>query len=511
SGTPARRRRPQALRRRVMAKRLRSSPLAGGELVSAAIPVDDGYDPLGSDYCARNDARSRRRFGVTLTPRWLVDLMVARAAARGPYTRVLDVGCGTARFALAAARAFPQAATLGVELQPELAVLARRSIAESGLSHRIAVVESDFSSFELAREAGPTLFIGNPPYVRHHDLTPEAKARYRAGLAELGISGSLLAGLHAHFLLRIAQLAQPGDVVCLVLPAEWLDTNYGRAMRELWRKRLGLAELWVANPDDELFRDAMVSSVVALGVVGARVDSVAHYRLHPEVGADDRPYASVALGSDARWSVGETSSSSMSDANLEIGRVFQVRRGQVTGNNKVWVHGMSYAAPLPEAVLTPCITRGRELLDLAEPELSSLTKLKRLITIPAHWQNAFKDEPARQIAEFLSWAQDQGVAEGYIASHRSPWYSVRLPKPAPIVMTYMARRAPRFVLNSAGAGLLNIAHGLYPRVEMAPAELRRAVVALNAASDVRAGRSYAGKLVKFEPSDAMRMKFKWSE
>ena len=74
-----------------------------------------------------------------------------------------------------------------------------------------------------------------------------------------------------------------------------------------------------------------------------------------------------------------------------------------------------------------------------------------------------------------------------------------------LVMTYMGRRPPAFALNAAGAKLINVAHGLYPRVPMSEPCLARYVGWLNANVREESGRTYAGGLTKFEPGEVMRL------
>ena len=82
---------------------------------------------------------------------------------------------------------------------------------------------------------------------------------------------------------------------------------------------------------------------------------------------------------------------------------------------------------------------------------------------------------------------------------------MQLRAPAPILCTYMARRAPAFVRNLAGARHLNIAHGLYPR-EPLPEDMIEAVIDhLKATISTDSGRTYAGGLVKFEPKEVERL------
>jgi hypothetical protein len=112
---------------------------------------------------------------------------------------------------------------------------------------------------------------------------------------------------------------------------------------------------------------------------------------------------------------------------------------------------------------------------------------------------------ARLCNAFLVWAKRQGAHESYIATHRRTWWSVGLRAPAPILCTYMARRAPAFVRNLARARHINIAHGLYPREALDDAALAAIVGWLCHHMGTEGGRTYAGGLVKFEPKEIERI------
>ena len=88
---------------------------------------------------------------------------------------------------------------------------------------------------------------------------------------------------------------------------------------------------------------------------------------------------------------------------------------------------------------------------------------------------------------------------------RRAWWSVGLRKAAPILATYMARRPPAFVRNLAGARHVNIAHGLYPRIELPAQALDRLADELRGSITVAQGRTYAGGLTKFEPKEMERL------
>jgi adenine-specific DNA-methyltransferase len=192
----------------------------------------------------------------------------------------------------------------------------------------------------------------------------------------------------------------------------------------------------------------------------------------------------------------------MPAGHVELGELCRVHRGQVTGANKVWVTAGNPAG-LPSRFLFPSVTRARELF-LAQDTLASTTRLRHVIDLPADLDELSTAELAL-VTRFLVRAEAAGAAGSYVASHRKPWWRVRLHAPAPILATYMARRPPAFVRNLAGARHVNIAHGLYPVQALPPLALDGLAAFLRGSVSPEQGRTYAGGLTKFEPGEMERL------
>ena len=197
--------------------------------------------------------------------------MIARASRRGCRpARVIDPGSGSARFLIAAGRRWPSAELVGVEIDPVAALIGRASLAAAGLAGRSRIILGDYRSVALPPCAGPTLFLGNPPYVRHHQIAPRWKDWLRRTAASRGLPASGLAGLHVHFFLATALHARPGDAGVLITAAEWLDVNYGRLVRGLLLDGLGGESLHLIDPAVPVFTDAMATSVITCFRPGRR-------------------------------------------------------------------------------------------------------------------------------------------------------------------------------------------------------------------------------------------------
>lgn len=479
-----------------------------------AARVRRGEDPLGDHYSAIRSAAERRSRGVTLTPQRIVAAMVGwarrEAEISGTPTRIIDAGAGTGRFAIAAARCFAKARVVAIENDPELLLLLRANLRAAGLDRRVEVATCDFRSVALEHISGATLFLGNPPYVRHHNITREWKEWYAQACARHGIAASRLAGLHLHFFARIADIGQKGDFGCLITPAEWLDVGYGAALRSLLADGLGGSEVHVLDPGAEAFPGTMTTTAITCFRIGRRPAELRLRHVEHPAGLDrlegGRPIDWSKLSQTPRWSILVREAPPPPPGTIELGELCRVHRGQVTGSNRVWIAG-KHTQTLPDRFLQPTITRAEQLIE-AEPILKEHRHLGRVVDLPASLDEI--DPIERVLVErFIKWAKDAGAADGYIARHRSPWWSVRLGPPAPIVCTYMARRVPAFVRNCAGARLLNIAHGIYPREALPDEQLLRLAAALRASVRRDQGRTYSGGLTKFEPREVERILIPW--
>jgi SAM-dependent methyltransferase len=467
--------------------------------------IGAGGDPLGEAFARIRAAKLRRALGATYTPREIVQAMLAWSARQsGPVAaRIVDPGAGSGRFLLAAAKSFPEAALIGIEIDPLAALLLRANLAACGLASRAHVLVGDYRAIDLEETAGRTLFIGNPPYLRHHGIAPEWKDWYAATARRFGVTASRLAGLHLHFFLRTLELAKPGDLGCFVTAAEWLDVNYGAPLRRLLTTNLGLTALHQLDPKALPFADAVTTGVITGFEIGARPEQVRIDRVSSSAtlmdlsGGED--VARSALAAAPRWTLITRPAAAMPAGWTELGAICRVHRGQVTGGNAVWIAG-PHSAGLPPQFLFPAITKARELL--AGDVLRDSAHLRRVIDLPRDLDQV----PERDAIErFLAWAKAQGADRSYIAQHRKAWWSVELKSPAPILCTYMARRPPAFVRNLCGARHINIAHGLYPREPLADALLDALALFLRENVAQESGRTYAGGLTKFEPKELERI------
>ncbi len=486
----------------------RNLPVVTRDIISAVrASIEARKDPLGAFFLKLRTPEIRRSQGATYTPSAIVRAMLRWSTSGTEFSRVVDPGVGSGRFLIAAGRKFTKPSLVGIELDPLAALIARANVNVTGLAKRTEIILADYREWLCTGEHGKTLFIGNPPYVRHHLIGSKWKTWLARTAGARKLDASQLAGLHVHFFLATLECAKPGDVGTFVTAAEWLDVNYGRLVRQMFLGDLGGRSITLLEPTVRAFPDAATTAAITCFEVGARPRSIRLRRIATVDdlgGANDggRVIRRERLEAAARWTPLTRLQKKTPEGYVELGDLCRVHRGQVTGKNRVWIAG-PHSKGLPRSVLFATVTKARELFK-AEGVLHSARPLRDVIDLPVDLDDLPRED-RDAVEAFLKVAKGMGAHKGYIAENRKAWWAVELREPAPILASYMARRPPAFVRNLADARHINIAHGLYPRELISDDALNSLTAYLSKSVTTGGGRTYAGGLTKFEPREMERI------
>ncbi len=477
----------------------------------------------------RRSQSERNRLGQFSTPNELaVDIaeyLVHMMPADEPI-RFLEPALGSGSFysaLLETAGADRVLSAVGMEIDRRFADLARELWGEYGLT----VLQGDFS--ELGGEvADANLVLANPPYVRHHHLDPSYKKllQNRASLAS-GMSINGLSGLYVYFITLAHSCMAPGALAAWLVPSEFMDVNYGSAVRRYLTDKVELIRIHRFDPGDVQFDDALVSSAV---VVFRKEDPPAEATaLFTFGGSMSSPVKSESvsvrdLRRSRKWrSRSRPKPSQASGPMLTIGDLFTVRRGLVTGANSFFVMERSEAhrIGIPDDYMKPVLPSPRYLrqgvVRCDEDGFPLLTPQLVLLDCDLPEEQVQSQHP--RLAEYLQTGISQGIGDRFLLSRRTPWYRQERREPTPYLSTYMGRgegddKPFRFIWNQSKAVATNVYLLLYPKPVLArftgASEEQAGIVhqALNSLGgpELRAeGRVYGGGLHKLEPGELARL------
>jgi len=92
------------------------------------------------------------------TPNGLIDRML-RMANAGPNDKLVDLGSGDGRIAIAAVRDFKVASATGIEYNPAMVTLSNRNAAEQGVAQRVKFVEGDIFATDFSDATIVTMYL----------------------------------------------------------------------------------------------------------------------------------------------------------------------------------------------------------------------------------------------------------------------------------------------------------------------------------------------------------------
>lgn len=467
-------------------------------------------------------ALERNRLGQFATPSALAMSLTryAQTLLGNHPVRFLDPAIGTGSFFSALSQVFPlnqiQSAA-GIEVDPLFA----RSAQELWAGEGLRVLEGDFT--RQPPEPLYNLVLTNPPYIRHHHIPGPEKERLGARLRQtLQVNISGLAGLYCYFLLLSHEWMEEQGLAIWLIPSEFMDVNYGVAVRRYLTDRVTLLHIHRFCPTDVQFTDALVSSAVV--VFRKTPPPPGHHAIFSFAGPIGDPQSDAVVPLDTlrrsrKWTQFPATITVSERAELILGDIFHIKRGLATGSNSFFILNESQIDQwqIPRQFLKPILPGPRYVADDVVEALSDGTPdiSPRLFLLDCSEPEELINVKWPRFHAYLKVGHEGKISGRYLASRRAPWYSQEQRPPAPFLCTYMGRSRDgkhpfRFIWNRSTATAHNVYLMLYPKGQLLHAlrarpelhaQVFEALKSITPAQLLSEGRVYGGGLHKVEPNE----------
>ena len=455
--------------------------------------------------------RETKSLGQIATPQPVAELM-ARWVMSGKPEKVLDPAAGLGGLLHECHRFDRYARLVGVEFDQETLRQAKNA-APPGTK----LILADYLLCNTGQFQG---IIANPPYVKAQRLD-YSKSAWRDFEETFGTQLDRLTNLYALFLLKIWEDLAPHGRAAVLLPAEFLNANFGEHIKKHLQAVISPPGLLVFRPTLNLFSDALTTSALIFLEKGRpssasslitkaesfeEAEGFVNHLLSQPSPAENLQYSDLkSFFSNEKW-LNLLFNGVAPDAPplfpRKVGDYYNCRRGIATGANDYFCLNKSSLREhnLDLLHVVPCVTKATDAngLVFSKDKLEALTSADRRCYLldPSHNGSAFND--------YLRVGERLGIPQRHLPNHRPIWYLPENRAVADIWVAVFSRETIKFILNTSGAKNLTCFHGLYAKPNckhLGPLLTLFLNSSWGRESFAQVNRFYGAGLNKLEPKD----------
>lgn len=434
----------------------------------------------------------------------------------------LDPAIGSGSFFSAFLQVFEKkqiGESFGIEIDKDFSLLADKLWKSKGLK----VINEDFTKLKNIDQK-VDLLIANPPYVRHHHINELDKSKLVENTkSKLNIKVSKLSGLYCHFLFHSHEFVKENGLSVWLIPNEFLDVNYGVAVKQYLMNKVELIRIHRFNPDVVKFSDALVSSSVLWfrnrkaklnhSIEFTFGDSITYPQKRTIIKQSD-------LNPKDKWSKifpsGEFQKKNSN--NPTIKDLFTIKRGIATGNNNFFILSEEEIdkLQLPKLYFKAILPSPKSIESniIESDEYGNPSLKERYFVLDCNLPLNEIENKHKKLADYIKSGEVKGISSGYICKNRKPWYSQEKRESPLFICNYIGRenstKAFRFFLNKSKSIFTNSYLGLYPKPFFyklcesdrdLPFKILKLLNSTPTTELMNKGRVYGGGMYKLEPKE----------
>lgn len=353
------------------------------------------------------------------------------------FDRVLDLGAGDGKFALNG----NYLTYIGYEIDSSRISVGDLPV-NAKIKHQCAFSEVD-KVFDLC--------IGNPPYVRHHDLNGEWQQKIAEELSsKMGFRLDRRSNAFIYFLCQSLLQTKDNGLVIQVIPYEWVSRPATKFLRDYIRSQKW--DVRVYRFEQDVFAHSKVLTTACVTVIDKSSNNQRweYYRVDNQL--NRRKVKSATGHNDSVL------------AYKKRARFNYAQRGLSPGGQKIFClteeTRQKFALKVGEDVV-PCIANIKPLPTHLKLINSSVFKRYFVNKGERCWLIKPNRQPSKELVEYLESIPFE-ERDNYTCNHQSPWWCYKAHNaPDLIYGSGFTEFGPRVYVNGVGAVVLGTVHGIH--------------------------------------------------
>lgn len=303
--------------------------------------------------------------------------------------------------------------------------------------------------------------IGNPPYVKHHDVDKDwLKKQQKRFQDKLGVSLGLRANLFVYFMCLALEKTSPTGIVALVIPFEWVSRPSTSSFRDFLRANSWNVDIYRLN--GEVFEGVLTTACVT--IVDKR-DKQGEWR-----------YFDVESSKKA-WKISKRSGPTGTEEKVldyqNRGSIWALR-GLSPGTQKVFTltdgERIHYGLALDDVV--PCVTSLKPLPKNLETLSTKAFKTYYQSAGAKCWLIRSYEKLSKRLQAYLDNVPEE-LKQTATCLKRSNWYAYpQHPVPRLLYGAGFVSHGPKVTINSIGAVAVGSAYGIHSEKKLSAKTLR---------------------------------------